>query len=308
MTFGSNMAIQRRTVILVSLCLAALASFADTLQSFASARLVGNQPHEGDIFLVEAGGKHVLMRLYFVDCPETSTATSTDARRVREQARYFGLPDARRVVHFGKEAEKFVAGLLAKPFTLHSAFATAPGRSTQPRVYGFITTAEGNDLATLLVQNGYARTQGLGRATPQGVSRNVMVRRLRDLELAAALRRAGIWAESDPERVAELRASQRQENHELKQRQTQKTGGAADSPTKSIDLNAATLEELQSVKGIGRVTAERIIAARPFTSVEDLKRVKGIGDKKLEQFRPHFSVSKVNEPKPGGHKSDTAPK
>jgi len=42
------------------------------------------------------------------------------------------------------------------------------------------------------------------------------------------------------------------------------------------------------VPGIGHVMAARIIAARPFSSADDLKKVSGIGDKKYVQIRPYF--------------------
>jgi competence protein ComEA len=56
-----------------------------------------------------------------------------------------------------------------------------------------------------------------------------------------------------------------------------------------FDLNAATSEELQSIKGIGPVTAKSIIEYRdlngPFESVDELLNVKGIGEKKLEEIK-----------------------
>ncbi|MDE0186280.1 MAG: helix-hairpin-helix domain-containing protein [Candidatus Poribacteria bacterium] len=56
-----------------------------------------------------------------------------------------------------------------------------------------------------------------------------------------------------------------------------------------IDLNVATLEQLQTLPRIGPVMARRIIEYREtngsFSSVDDLVRVRGIGDKTLEQFR-----------------------
>ena len=55
-----------------------------------------------------------------------------------------------------------------------------------------------------------------------------------------------------------------------------------------IDVNTATEKELTTVPRIGHVMAARIIAARPFRSADDLKRVSGIGDKKYTQIRPYF--------------------
>ena len=53
-----------------------------------------------------------------------------------------------------------------------------------------------------------------------------------------------------------------------------------------IDINAASNAELESIPGIGPVTAAKIIDYRDkrggFSSIQDLKQVKGIGDKKAE--------------------------
>jgi len=237
---------------------------------------------------VKVNGKSFHVRLYFVDCPETSISFKSDAQRVREQTRYFGLISAERTIHFGNEAKIFVERILAKPFTLYTDFASALGRSHKGRMYGFIITADGNDLASLLFKNGFARTHGVGRKTPDGVSREEMVERLRDLEISAMLKRVGIWSESDPDRIAELHAKQRGEDQELKELQSQVK--KAPSPQSLLDLNTATEKELQSIKGTGPVLAARIIAGRPYKNVDDLLKVKGIGQKKLEKIRPYFVV------------------
>ena len=60
-----------------------------------------------------------------------------------------------------------------------------------------------------------------------------------------------------------------------------------------IDVNAASEDELLRLPGVGAVTARNIIAARadrPFRSVDDLDRVKGIGPKTLDKFRPFVVV------------------
>ena len=63
-----------------------------------------------------------------------------------------------------------------------------------------------------------------------------------------------------------------------------------------LDLNRAAAEELAGLPGIGEVLAERIVAYReehgPFTSVEELLNVSGIGEKKLEALRPEVTVGK----------------
>lgn len=265
-------------------------SYAADLRMFTDAKLIENPANDGDSFLVKAHGKIYHVRLYFVDCPETSVSSDSDARRVREQTRYFGLSRAARTIHFGNEAKAFVERILAEPFTVYTAFASALGRSSRGRVYGFITTVDGDDLASLLVENGFARTHGIGRGTPDGVSRNEMMERLRDLEISSMLKRVGIWSESDPDRIAKLRAEQRSEERELQELRNQV--GKADTPYGLLSLNTATEKELQSIKGIGPALAKRIVARRPYRTVDDLLRVKGIGPMKLEKIRAYVVVDK----------------
>jgi len=282
------MSIIKSLLITVSLFGYVIPTLAADLQMFPNARLVNNPNNDGDSFHINVAD--VQVRLYYVDCPETSIDSKSDARRIREQTRYFGLSSAERTIHFGNEAKNFVERILAKPFTLYTAFASALGRSSKGRVYGFIITADGNDLASLLVKNGFARTHGVGRETPDGIPRKQMLERFRDLEISAMLKRVGIWSESDPDRIAELRAKQRSEDQELKELQTKVK--KAQSPHSLLDLNTASEKELQSIKGIGPVLAARIIAGRPYKTVDDLLKVKGIGQKRFEKFRHYFVVGK----------------
>jgi len=56
-----------------------------------------------------------------------------------------------------------------------------------------------------------------------------------------------------------------------------------------IDINKATVEQFASIKGVGPVLAQRIVEFRdangPFGSVDDLLKVKGIGEKLLDKVR-----------------------
>jgi len=58
--------------------------------------------------------------------------------------------------------------------------------------------------------------------------------------------------------------------------------------TEKIDINSATQEELKELPGLGPTLANEIIAARPFKSADDLRKLKGIGEKRYEKLRPFF--------------------
>lgn len=75
--------------------------------------------------------------------------------------------------------------------------------------------------------------------------------------------------------------------------------GGADSPgstapTGVVDLNSATLADLDSLPGIGPVLAQRVLDWRSehgrFSTVDELGEVSGIGEKLLSQLRPKVRV------------------
>ena len=69
---------------------------------------------------------------------------------------------------------------------------------------------------------------------------------------------------------------------------------ALDAVAEKINLNTASRAELLQISGIGDVTADKILAYRDshggFHSLEELLQVDGIGEKKLEEWRPYLTV------------------
>ena len=62
-----------------------------------------------------------------------------------------------------------------------------------------------------------------------------------------------------------------------------------DKRSPPINLNTATSEELETLPGVGKITAERIVAHRqqygPFRRAEHLMMVRGISDRKFRAIR-----------------------
>jgi DNA uptake protein ComE-like DNA-binding protein len=272
---------------LVAFLLISLASsvFGQELQKFEGCRLVEAEWADGDSFPVKLpDGQEIVLRLYYVDCNEVAAATETDQRRVRDQSSYFGIDDHQITLESGRRAADEVKKLLAKPFTVHTAFAAAPGRSAKPRTYGFVTLSDGRDLGEVLVGEGLARSFGVRRTTPEGLNAEAAEAKMDDLELGAAIARRGIWAKTDTQRLVTLREDRRQEERELQAAFGANTG-------QPIDPNTATVDEIMLLPGVGEVLAERIVEGRPYKSVEDLRRVPGIGEKVFAGLKDSLQIA-----------------
>ena len=259
------------------------------LTTLENAVLIDADMNDGDSFRVSAGGRELHLRLYYVDCPETTFGSAAELERIRDQQQHFGLEDPHDVVRFGERATRFVRQVLSEPFSIHTGYAWAPGRSASGRYYAFVETHDGRNLAHLLVREGLARVHGKTRPAPDGRSSRQVLEELEDLRALAMLRRSGIWEATNPELLVEMRRSSRKAATELDEFKD-KVAGTRSRDDAPLDLNHATDEQLQQIPGIGPVSAAKIIAGRPYRKVEDLLKVPGIGPKKLEAIAPYVML------------------
>lgn len=77
---------------------------------------------------------------------------------------------------------------------------------------------------------------------------------------------------------------------------TYKTIGKAEAPAPEkepegrININTADAEVLEELEGVGKAAARRIVKARPFDSVDDLVRVKGVSEKTVDNNRDRITA------------------
>jgi endonuclease YncB( thermonuclease family) len=154
-------------------------------------RYVDDENNDGDSFHVRCGAGEFIVRLYFVDAPETNLRYP---ERVREQSEHFGITvDAS--MRAGQQAAGAVKDALHQPLIVSTRWASAQGRSKLPRYYAFVEVGR-RDLAEWLVGQGLARTKGTTSQSPTGEPSRAALRRFEALELEARKQRRGAWATS----------------------------------------------------------------------------------------------------------------
>src|SRR4051812_21642735 len=261
--------------------------------------------NDGDSFHVSVNGKEYIFRLYFVDAPET---TPEFRDRVEEQAKYFGMT-VPQTTQVGEIAKNYTKEKLTAPFVVRTCWEDAMGRSRLQRFYATVQTTNG-DLAEQLVENGLARIKGI-QADPQGLTfARQEWQKLTRLQVKARNEKVGGWgaasgrmtaratnAESakgvdpfnaffHPENAHPAATPDSPVPDPALSTQLVASTSAFDPKVSKLDVNSASEAELENIKGIGPVMAQRIVEARPFKSADDLRNVKGIGDKKYEILRP----------------------
>ena len=73
----------------------------------------------------------------------------------------------------------------------------------------------------------------------------------------------------------------------------------AAKPSTTVNLNTATIAELEALPGIGAKVATRIVKYRtkkgPFRKIEELMNVQGVGEKSFLKLRPQLTVATKSE-------------
>jgi len=290
-------------------------------ETLEGCQLIRNDSNDGDSFHVRHDGQDYIFRLYFVDTPESDELIPA---RVQEQAEVFGT-NTQRVLAVGAQATRFTARQLARPFTVVTRRENARGMSRLPRYFAFVTTADGQDLGELLVAEGLARSYGVA-AAPPGKRIEQLRRRYDTLEARAKAARLGAWGNGRRDVVVDLGAEVEHEADQVEaepedliskvwasssllfdqgEGAPEQSLSAAEAATSTeerpvsqldekpgvtkdgkVDLNHATLSELQTLPGIDVAAAEAIVAARPLAGFHELLRIPGITPATLREIFP----------------------
>jgi len=258
-------------------------------------RLVSTPINDGDSFKVQHKDQTFIVRLYFVDCPETY---DNYMARVRDQARYFSIAEADGIAA-GKLATAFTEKLLRGEFTVVTRWTDARG-GKEPRFFALVRK---NDqiLSSELIRNGFARIYGMPTKgnRPDGVSPRAYLRELKQYERAAQASMIGIWGDATRSLqlagLNQLDANVEATSFSKKLKVNTTAAATIGRRTSKLILNSAGAAELETLPGIGPALASDIIAARPIAAIDDLLEIPGITLSKIDVFRTHVLT---DEPPP----------
>ena len=145
-------------------------------ETYYNCKLVKEGSNDGDSFRVELpNGKKEMIRLYYVDAPESAFKTYGGGRnnheRIADQAHDMGGISSEKAVEIGKKAKEFVSHHLSKsPFTIHTEWDDPYG---DKRYHAFVEISYNGKLRYLheiLVEKGYARIHTKGSILPDNTS------------------------------------------------------------------------------------------------------------------------------------------
>lgn len=169
-------------------------------------------------------------------------------------------------------------GLLALGYGLSSSFTPA----SEPEI---VIQEEAQEAST-----GKVMIDISGAVFKPGVYEVDSNARIQDVVLAAG----GMVSEADTGYIAKnLNLAQKVNDGEkiyIPFVSDQKTAGVESLEDGKISINSATATELESLPGIGPVTAEKIISNRPYSSVDDLLNKKSVGQAVFEDIKSQISL------------------
>ena len=92
-----------------------------------------------------------------------------------------------------------------------------------------------------------------------------------------------LLAFSLPKEVVDIINAPQESNEDVNNGDSANDGGC-------ISINNATLQELETLNGVGPSTAQKIIDGRPYSKIEDLLNVSGIGEATLNKFKDRICL------------------
>lgn len=259
-------------VLLLALCpgpAIRAASPAKGWEVLEDCRLVADKYFDGDSFHVRHGSQTLIVRLYFVDAPETDAGLG---ERVKQQAAYYRATESA-VLRGGRAAKELTERFLSKPFRVITRRQAAPGASRDVRYYG-IVEQEGKRLDAALVEAGLGAPTSPAAEYPDAAGGQRIGRELRALQAKAAQEKRGLWQRAVV--VESLKDA-------LKPRLT--PGTATPPASRRVNLNTASADELAGLPGVGPKTVDLIIRARPLKDLDALDALPGFGPKRIEALR-----------------------
>ena len=168
--------------------------------TYTGCTLANDRANDGDSFRINLpDGRTEMIRLYFVDCPESAFKTYGAGRsnhgRIDQQAADMGLITPQQAVEIGKKAKEFTLHHLGKaPFTLHTEWDSP---FNDKRYHGFVLISYNGKprfLHELLIEKGYARIHTKGAQLPDGTSEGRQEDNLQELQRTAKSTKSGAWA------------------------------------------------------------------------------------------------------------------
>ena len=162
-------------------------------ERYENASLIADEYFDGDSFHVRHGDSHWIIRLCYVDTPETDTSVQ---ERLVEQADYWGI-SVKSVMEIGDKAKTFTEEFLKDGMIVETQKIDARGRSDRDRYFGMVSV-KGNYLSEALIANGLARVFGFNPILSDGTAASAHRKYLLEVEKEAKAKRRGAWGIADP--------------------------------------------------------------------------------------------------------------